>query len=107
VKSAGRLACPIDLVHDSGILLTVTALPTPSPGRKPPSHPWAMRLTQGQFCVYAHGFTGLHGFGYSCGESACSAPTLPPLSSTYQTNCTPLATSQPQPRPFFVSTIWK
>lgn len=106
-QGAHKLACPIDLVKKTGIDVTVTALPTPDPNRKQPAHPWAMHLVQGQFCIYAHGYTGLQGYGYSCGTIACSAPTLLPLNTTYQSNCTPIASAKPQPRPFFVATIWK
>jgi hypothetical protein len=105
-QAPGRVACPIDLVHDSGVELTVAQLPKRAASAAPSSRPWAMRLTQGQFCISARGYTGQHGYAYACGASACAAPTLAPLNTTYETNCVAIAGDAKRPRPFFVRTLW-
>jgi hypothetical protein len=102
----GRAACPIDVARNRGIVVTVDKLPDPKPSRTGPSRPWAMRLSQGQFCIYAAHYSGQHGYPYSCGASVCAAPTLAPLNTTYEANCVPIAGHGHKPRPFFVATIW-
>jgi len=106
VESAHRVACPIDVVHDSGIVVTVTSLPLATAGSN--AHgAWAMRLSQGQFCVNAGHYTGQKGYPYSCGATACSTPALAPLNTTYEANCVPIAGHGHNPRPFFVATLWE
>jgi len=106
-EGTSTVACPINVLKNTGVAITVTALPPASPSDPAPKQPWAMKLTQGQFCIHAPGFTGLHGYGYSCGTIACAAPALAPLERTYEANCTAVAATKPQPRPFFVATIYK
>ncbi len=106
--SAGphRAACPIDVVKNRGVVVTVDRLPAPKPSHASANRPWAMRLAQGQFCIYAEHYSGQHGYPYSCGASACALPTLAPLNSTYEANCVPIAGHGHNPRPFFVATVW-
>jgi hypothetical protein len=106
VESAHRVACPIDVVRDSGIVVTVANLPPATAGGDG-HRPWAMRLSQGQFCIYAGHYTGQKGYPYSCGATACSAPTLAPLNTTYEANCVPVAGHGHNARPFFVATLWE
>jgi hypothetical protein len=106
VESAHRVACPIDVVHDSGIVVTVANLPHATP-RSDARRAWAMRLSQGQFCIYAGHYTGQAGYPYSCGATVCSVPALAPLNTTYEANCIPVAGHGHNPRPFFVATLWE
>jgi hypothetical protein len=95
-RTPSAVACPDDVVHNSGLLLELTK-PLPAPGSPEAAQPWAMVLEGKRACNRATGTVDPDYPFYCEGNSgACSAPNLAKREAAYWVTCATMVDGKPR-----------